>query len=252
MGALFGALLMGATLGLLGAGGAILTVPLLVFLLGHGEKQAIAEALGIVASIAIAGALRMGRAGNVEWKTALLFGIPGMGGAIVGAHGSQWLTGPAQLVLLSGIMFVAAGAMLRRAPDAPITQVPGSEWKTAIFGFLIGIATGLLGVGGGFLIVPALVLLRGMEMKRAVGTSLAVIAMNSTVGFLKHLLGPPVLVDWMVVATFAGVGIIGSLLGAAIATRINALLLRRIFAGFLVLLALFIIVQHAPALWRGP
>ncbi len=246
--ALFGALLVGLALGLLGAGGAIMTVPILVYLLGHGEKQAIVESLAIVGGIAAAGAVRA--AVRREWDGAVvaLYTVPGMAGSAAGAWVSHWVPGPVQLILLAGLMLGVAVLMFR-AEEGDLRPRGGTSLlATAAQGFGIGSMTGLLGVGGGFLIVPSLILLRGMEMPVAVGTSLGVIALNSGAGLARHLLAGTISPEWSVVAIFAVTGVAGGFAGAHAGSRIDRSTLRRAFSVLLVAMAIFIGIREVPHL----
>ena len=263
-----GAALVGLSLGLLGSGGAILTTPILVYLVGHDEKSAIAESLAIVGAISAAGMLRAWQQERVDFRSAVLLAGPGMVGTSLGAHLSTFLSGAVQLVMLAGLMLSAATLMFRsgrqvrggnasegtRDEVAP-TRREGGAWKVILQGLALGIATGLVGVGGGFLIVPVLVLLRGLPMPTAIGTSLAIIAVNSSVGFAQYLwllrggagsAGTDLHIDWRIIGAFAGLGIAGSLLGNFLAGRIYQDTLKRIFAVFLVLMAGYILVRQAP------
>ena len=188
--ALIGALAVGLSLGLLGSGGAILTVPVLVYLVGHGEKAAITESLAIVGAISLAGAGVAARRRRIDWHSVLVFGPAGMLGAFLGALASRWVSGGIQLLLLSVLMLAAAAIMFRKPPVAERPRRPHPA-ALALNGLLVGVATGLVGVGGGFLIVPALVLLVGLPMPVAVGTSLSIIVLNSLTGFVKSFSGPP-------------------------------------------------------------
>jgi uncharacterized protein len=245
--ALAGALLIGLSLGLLGSGGSILTVPVLVYLVGQDEKVAIAGSLAIVGAVSLVGSLPHALRGQVSWRNVLLFGVPGMGGTYVGALLSQFVSGTTQLVLFSVVMASAAVMMLRREKRRPSgSRKPRSAWKIGVDGVLVGVLTGLVGVGGGFLIVPALVLLGGMPMRLAVGTSLFIIAMKSASGFYKYLgvLGEQDLkLDWTVLGTFCALGILGTFAGSALADKLPQSTLRRVFGGLLLLMAIFI-------LWR--
>lgn len=242
-----GAILIGLSLGLLGSGGSILTVPILVYLVKHPEKQAIAESLAIVGAIACFGAIREAIKGHVVWRAVAWFGIPGIGGSLLGAYLARFIPGEVQLVMLGGIMLVAAARMaatsrVRDAMGDRTTTAP--SWVLVIIGFGLGLITGLVGIGGGFLIVPALVLLAGVPMKNAVGTSLTLIVVNCVVGFAKYQLTLATVglsVDWNTIVVFSFLGMLGSVAGAAIGSRLNQRVLRRVFAAFLVAMAAFII-----------
>jgi uncharacterized membrane protein YfcA len=269
--ALLGALAIGLTLGLLGSGGSILTVPVLVYLVGVPEKAAIAESLAIVGLIAAGGVIPFAVRRLVSWSTVLLFSLPGMVGAYMGALAATRISARVQLILFAVLMLSAAGLMLRRsvahADSTPGTPqkphdpadaaAPGSasnphatkqEVETVIVqGFGIGVLTGLVGVGGGFLIVPALVLLVHLPMHMAVGTSLATITLNSAAGFYKHAQILPSLhlqLDWHLITLFAALGVVGSLTGGAIARYVPHDRLRRIFGVFLVIMASFLLWKN--------
>ncbi len=253
---LLGALVIGLSLGLLGSGGAILTVPILVYLAGHPEKQAIVESLAIVGLIALSGAIRNGANGQVQLRAVVLFGIPGMLGAFLGALGSRWASGALQLALLAVVMFGAAWFMFWSSASEPKPTKRVAVPFLMALGLCVGVLTGFLGVGGGFLIVPALTLLGRLPVKMAIGTSLAIIAMNCASGFVKswRLLDEAGGgVDWTIIALFSLVGIIGGLVGVSIGGRLNQRTLRRVFAVFLVLMAVFILVRQAPRMMNtGP
>lgn len=246
------ALLIGLSLGVFGSGGSILTVPILVYLLGHEDKVAIAESLAIVGVVALVGGIGPARAGLVSVRTVLSFGAPGMIGALGGAWAAAFVPGAAQLLAFSVVMLWAGVMMWRRASGAGEGDGHGSRsfaWFAAC-GLGVGVVTGFVGVGGGFLIVPALVLLTGMPMRRAVGNSLFIIAMNCVVGFIKHTMvlhaasNSP---DWSTIAIFAVVGSTGGLAGAALQAKIGQRALRRGFAVFLLLMGVFILVRESGA-----
>ncbi|MBX3377874.1 MAG: sulfite exporter TauE/SafE family protein [Phycisphaeraceae bacterium] len=266
-----GAAAVGLSLGLLGSGGAILTVPILVYLVGHDEKSAIAESLAIVGAIAVVGMLRAAWQGRVDFRSAALLAFPGILGTYLGASAAKFIPGAVQLVLLAGLMLAASALMFRNgraggtgdsggttAPETQAKSRGGPLWSVALQGVGLGLATGLVGVGGGFLIVPVLVLVRRLPMPLAVGTSLAIIAVNSVTGLLKYLAvlaehrgidGPHV--DWSVTGVFAAVGIAGSLVGSALAERLYPGVLKRIFAVFLIVMAGYIMVRQAPRVFPG-
>jgi uncharacterized membrane protein YfcA len=239
------AALMGVSLGLLGGGGSILTVPLLVYVLGFGPKTAVAMSLPIVGTTSLAGALGHWRAGNVRLKTAFLFGLAAMAGAYSGARLAGYLSGEVQLTILAVVMLAAAVAMFRRVD--PVNPPVQGESDRALVPLLavaggVGLLTGIVGIGGGFLIVPALVLLARVPMKQAVGTSLVVIAMNSTAGFAGYLGRVPV--PWGFMAAFTAVAIIGILSGTTLVRFVSQTQLKRAFAVFLVGVGLFTLYQN--------
>lgn len=256
-----GAAMVGVSLGLLGSGGAILTVPILVYLVHHNEKTAIAESLAIVGLIALAGAARAATQKRIDFRSAMLLAFPGILGTFIGAMIAHVIPGAVQLVLLAALMLAASILMFRSstkppsdldASIAPNRRPPDNARTIAIIaaqGVGLGLVTGLVGVGGGFLIVPALVLLRRLSMPIAVGTSLAIIAVNSTAGFIKYitlLSDHGVNVDWSIIGIFAALGIGGSLIGNSLSGRINKNTLKRIFAVFLVVMAIYIVYRQIP------
>ncbi len=250
--ALAGALAIGLSLGLLGSGGSILTVPVLHYLLGQPEKAAIGGSLLVVGLIATAASVPYALHRQVDWRNVGWFGLPGMAGALLGATLAQWVPGTLQLALFAGVMLLAAWRMLRVGPVAAAAREPR---RAAIVagGLGVGALSGLVGVGGGFLIVPALVLLAGVSMSNAVGTSLAIIALNAYTGFAKYLFvleRESLRLDWPVLLVVAAVGIAGSLAGNRLARRLPQPVLRRLFGILLVVMALVIAVDVAPRL-RG-
>lgn len=233
---------IGLSLGLLGGGGSILTVPVFVYVLGYAAKPAIAMSLPVVGATSLVGAIGHWRAGNVNFRQALTFGIVAMVGAFAGARLAVLVSGVFQLTLLAVVMLGAALSMLRR----PIAQPPGSEpvsrWLVLLVGLGVGLLTGLVGIGGGFLIVPALVVLARVPMKQAVGTSLLVIAMNSASGFLGYL--GQVDVPWAFMAVFTAIAIGGILVGTYLVRFVSQQALKRSFAVFLLVMAGVILYQN--------
>ena len=235
----------GLLLGLLGGGGSILTVPILVYAFGLEAKRAIAVSLGVVGVVSLFGAIGHWRAGRVNGRVAVLFGGVAMAGAYGGARLAAFVTGPAQLAVFAAAMLVAAAFMLRptrsgseRAP----ASAQASPLAAASAAFAVGVFTGMVGIGGGFLVVPALVVLVGLPMKDAIGTSLAVIAMNASaglVGYAGHV-DPP----WTVMAGFIVAASIGMAAGTSLVGLVPAAALRRAFAAFLVLVGTSILFQN--------
>lgn len=246
--ALIGALLIGLTLGLLGSGGSILTVPVLVYLLDQPEKVAIAGSLAIVGGIALFAVLPYARQRLVDWRSVAWFGIPGMFGTWGGAWLAQFVSGAFQLVVFALVMLAAAWSMFRGSSGAAAVATgsgaPRAAWKIVVEGILVGLLTGFVGVGGGFLIVPALVLLGGLPMPLAIGSSLAIIALKSAAGFWKYLdvlAQDGLALDWTVIGTFIAIGAVGSLIGNRIGARLPQAALKRGFALFLVVMAAYIL-----------
>lgn len=245
-----GALLVGLSLGLLGSGGSILTVPVLIYLAGESEKVAIAESLGIVGAISFAGFIPYALKQKVHWRSVILFGIPGMAGTYGGAMIAEFVSGTFQLLLFAVVMLFAAIMMFRdknHLKSAAEIEISQAWWKIVLEGIIVGVLTGLVGVGGGFLIVPALVLLGGLPMGLAVGTSLLIIALKSFSGFYKYLdvlNGLDLSINWELVLVFSLIGAIGSLIGNKVAGRISNERLKKGFAGFLVLMGAYIIFMN--------
>ena len=244
-----GAIAIGISLGLLGSGGSILTVPVLVYLLGQDEKVAIAGSLFIVGSIALAGSLQFVRAGFISWRTVAIFGLPGMAGTWLGAAIAAYISGLTQLALFAVVMLLASYLMLRPIRLTDAKPVPRALWKIAGDGLVVGVITGLVGVGGGFLIVPALVLLGGLSMHHAVATSLVIIALKSYSGFYKYL---DVLeqqglsLDWPVLGLVTVLGIAGSFVGSRLAKRVPQDRLKRWFGYFLIVMGIYILARSLP------
>jgi hypothetical protein len=243
-------MLVGLVLGLLGSGGSILTVPVLVYLVGEPNKLAIAESLGIVTLISFVGALPFVYRGQVSWRSVLLFGLPGMVGAYLGAYLSQFMPGALQLAIFAAVMLLAAVMMFRR--QAPSEETAGVRvyWKVMLDGLGVGVLTGIVGVGGGFLIVPALVLLGGLPMHLAIGTSLFIISVKSISGFVKYIdvLGGVDSIHWDLLLIFSAIGIVGSFVGGKVGAYVPQEKLKRGFAIFLVLMGVVILVQNVASM----
>ncbi|NEA29982.1 sulfite exporter TauE/SafE family protein [Actinomadura bangladeshensis] len=245
---LLAALAVGVSLGLLGGGGSILTVPVLVYVAGVETKQAIAMSLFVVGATSLAGVLPHARARRVRWRTGLLFGGAGMAGAYAGGRLAAYIPGGVLLAAFAVMMAVTAVAMLRGRPategghaERPIFRILGE-------GVTVGLVTGLVGAGGGFLVVPALVLLGGLSMPAAVGTSLLVIAMKSFAGLAGYL--SSVHIDWPLTLAVAGAAVVGGLAGSRLAGRVDPQRLRRAFGWFVLVMAAVVVTQQAPAAVR--
>ena len=247
--ALPGALAIGLSLGLLGSGGSILTVPVLIYLLGQDEKTAIAGSLFIVGSIAAAGGIQYLRTGFVHWRSVVVFGLPGMLGTWIGAMIAAYVSGMLQLALFAIVMLLASWLMLRPPDLEHADREARATWKIAIDGLIVGIVTGLVGVGGGFLIVPALVLLGGLSMHQAVATSLAIIALKSFSGFIKYLdvlEQQSLALDWTTLLVVTAIGVAGSVVGSRLARRLPQEKLKRGFGLFLIVMGIYILARSAP------
>jgi uncharacterized membrane protein YfcA len=244
-----GALAIGISLGLLGSGGSILTVPVLHYLLGQPEKVAIGGSLLVVGLIALAACIPYARRRQLDWPNVLWFGGPGMAGAWAGASLATIVPGALQMALFAAVMLLAAWRMLTASALEPERALP-QRWAVVAGGTAVGLLSGLVGVGGGFLIVPALVLLAGVGMANAVGTSLAIISMNAFAGFARYvgvLQDQELQLNWPLLLIVAAVGIAGSLLGGRLGRKLPQRTLRRLFGIFLLLMGAFIALDSVPA-----
>jgi len=264
-----GALLIGVTLGLLGSGGSTLTVPVLVYLVGHNAKVSIAESMAIVGIISLIAAIPYTTNKQVDWRSVWFFGVPGM----IGTYAGAWLGGLApdtvQLIVFAAVLLLAAAAMFynafhksakrdkegRRAEDEHVDVErkgdrlsQSQKFKIVCEGLIVGVLTGFVGVGGGFLIVPALVVFGKLPMRLAIGTSLVIVTFKSAVGFAKYqhiLIEQGLSVDWQTIAIFGLLGIFGSMLGRQLNQQMNQRSLQQAFAVFLVLIGCFILIRES-------
>lgn len=245
------ALFMGSVLGLLGGGGSILTVPILAYVAGMPAGEAIASSLVVVGVTSLVGAANHAKRGGVEWGTGIIFGAVAMVGAFVGGRLAVYLPGWLLLALFAGLMVTTSVIMLRKKAK-PADHVPSKAGipLIALEGFIVGAVTGLVGAGGGFLVVPALVILGGLPMHKAIGTSLLVIAMKSIAGVAGHL--THVDIDWGITGLVAGFAVAGSVVGARYSSRIPADTLRVVFAWFVLVMGTFILTKELlPILGAG-
>lgn len=238
--------LIGLSLGLLGGGGSILTVPALVYVVGQSPQVAVTASLVIVGANSILGAFFHRQQGTLNWRVALVFGGAGMIAAYFAAGLSHLLPSTVLLVLFAVLMLVVGALMIFRKTPSNEGHASQGWVVTVVAGAGVGILTGFLGVGGGFLIVPALVMLVGLPMRQAVGTSLIVIAMNSLAGILGHI--SQTTLDYPIIALFVAAGLAGTFAGTCLAKRVHADHLRRLFAGFVILLAIFLLFDNLPKL----
>ena len=241
--------LVGLSLGLLGGGGSILTVPIFRYALGLGVKESIGMSLGVVSATSLVGALRHWHQGNLDLKALVAFAPAAILSTYGGAKLAHYVPPAVQMVGLGFAMATAAilmwsggqGSLVSSAADHPAPAAPRPEAIIGI-GLGLGFMTGILGVGGGFLIVPALVVLLGLEMKQAIGTSLGVIALNAAAGFVGYL--GQVQMDWPLMAGFTVAAIVGVFAGAALVPKVSTRQLRRGFAVFLIFVAAYILIRR--------
>ncbi|WP_242056324.1 MULTISPECIES: sulfite exporter TauE/SafE family protein [unclassified Nostoc] len=248
------AVCVGLSLGLIGGGGSILAVPVLINVMGVPIKSAIAMSLVIVGFVSLIGIIPHWKQGNVNFKIALLFSPGAMLGAYIGARiATLPVVSPTlQLVLFIGMMLLAAYFMIRNSnhesaeqldlelsKDTP-TRIP-SWLAIPVEGLGVGIITGLVGTGGGFMIIPALVLLGNIPIKQAIGTSLVIIVFKSITGFLGYLGSIPVDINLMLTFTLAASA--GMLLGAYLSQFIQAKQLEKGFGFFVIVVAIFMLMK---------
>lgn len=234
---------IGLSLGLVGGGGSIITVPILIYVAGLPAREAVALSLAVVGSTAAVGAAAQLRAGNTHLKAALVFGATGMLGAPFGAKLTPLVPTPVLMLLFAGLMIAVGSRMIRRGPDEEIPLNPEcNPLKCGLAGFGVGMLTGFLGVGGGFLIVPALLRFAHTPMRQAVGTSMLIITASSFSGFVAHLgdfggqLG--------LAAAFIGMALVGLAGGMLLARRMRPAGLKQVFGGIALAVAAYLIVMN--------
>ncbi len=244
------ALLVGLVLGLLGGGGSVLTVPILVYVLHVPVKPAIAMSLLVVGLVAMIGFLSHLRQRTVAPRVALVFGPFAVIAAYFGARIAQHVASHVQLILFALIGLVGSVLMLRGGLKRGWAEALPHELTTdarmltflALEGLVVGLLTGLIGIGGGFLIVPALVLVAKLPMRLAVGTSLLVIMMNALAGFAGYL--GHAAIDWKLVAWFTSVAAIGSIIGTLLSKRVPQEQLRKVFGYLLIAVSIYVLYRR--------
>lgn len=237
-------LVIGVVLGMLGGGGAILTLPMLVYAVGIEPRTAIAASLFVVGSTSIVGTVVHARAGAVRWKVGGMFGLAAMAGAYGGGQLAHVIPSAVLLVLFGVVMVVTATAMLKgkkASAEAPHQLRLG---RALALGAAVGILSGLVGAGGGFLIVPALALFGGLAMREAIGTSLFVIGLQSFAGFAGHV--THVHLDWRLVLIVTAASLVGSVVGATAGAKVSPHALRRAFAWLVIAMGLFMFWKQLP------
>jgi uncharacterized protein len=242
----FLALLIGVSLGMLGGGGSILAVPVLTYAADLPAKEAIATSLLVVGTTSLFALVQHAWRGNVDWRTGGIFASMAMVGAFLGGWAADWFSGTTLLLLFAAMMVVTSLAMFRGKGEfnaSKHTSIPVG--LVVAEGLGVGAATGLVGAGGGFLVVPALVLLGGMDMHKAVGTSLLVISLKSFAAYAGH--AAHVHIDMQIAGLVTIAAVLGSLVGGLLAHRVPALALRRGFAGFVLLMAGYVVWREAGA-----
>jgi uncharacterized membrane protein YfcA len=251
---------MGLSLGLIGGGGSILTVPILVYLFHIDPVLATAYSLFIVGATSLFGSFSHIKLGNIHWRTAFVFGVPSIISVFltrmylvpaipnpiftVAGHEVSKATG--LLVLFAVIMLAASYSMIRKqkkAAEADIDEVKYNYPLILSEGAIVGVVTGLVGAGGGFLIIPALVLLAKLPMKKAVGTSLMIIAAKSLIGFMGDLRGDDV-IDWKFMLIFTAIAVVGIFTGSYLSSKISNDKLKPVFGWFVLVMGIYILLKE--------
>ena len=243
--ALILAALIGLSLGLFGSGGSIITLPVLVYVAHIPAQPAVGMSLVIVGGTSAFGALLNVRQGAFDWRAATFFASSGMVGAFGGAKFTHLVSAPV-LLLLFGLLMLAAGMRMLRNTETAMKPQSCRPLRCLAVGIGVGVLTGFLGVGGGFLILPALVLFAGLEIKTAIGTSLAVIAVNCLGGLIGQLRYLDF--DWRLALGFLLAAMVGMLAGMLLAKRLTASSLRRGFAWCVVVLGFVLVARNLVAL----
>jgi len=234
---------IGLSLGLLGGGGSLLTVPALVYLVGQTPQAAVTTSLAIVGANSMVGALFHGSHGRLDGKVALAFGSAGMLVAYLSAGISKGISPEWLLVAFAVLMLVIGLTLLLRRSDSEESNYEARPlWFVVLSGAGVGLLTGILGVGGGFLVVPALVMLVGLPVQTAIGTSLVIIAMNSVAGFLGHMGSGSF--DWIITLTFTAAGLVGTFSGMKLSRRLSSSKLQKAFSVFVIALAFFLLFDN--------
>jgi len=251
------AALIGISLGLIGGGGSILTVPVLVYLFGVSPVVASAYSLFIVGSTSLVGAVGKARQGLVSYKAVLYFGIPSL---VAVFSTRKWIV-PAlpdtfftlgsfaltkdifTLLFFSVLMILASISMIRnKVPDAEDNEIAIQPVRVALQGIVTGLITGMVGAGGGFLIVPALILLLKLPVKKAMGSSLMIIAINSLIGFTGDLSNRDI--EWTLILSIAAIAIAGIFAGNYFAKKVSASSLKKGFGWFVLAMGVYIIIKE--------
>ena len=259
----FLAALVGISLGLIGGGGSILTVPILVYVMGVNPILATSYSLFIVGSTSMVGAFNNWRKGFVQIKTALLFGIssittvfitrkfivPAIPKHILTVRRFDLTEDILTMVLFAILMVVASIAMIKNGNKKEVGQTTDNLeakkinlLKLLLYGIAIGLATGLLGAGGGFLLIPTLVLLVGLPMKEAVGTSLLIIALNSLIGFTGDL--GHFVMDWIFLGKITIIAVAGIFVGGYLSKKIDGAKLKKAFGWFVLIMGVYILIKE--------
>ena len=256
------AILIGVSLGLIGGGGSILTVPVLVYILGIDPVLATAYSLFVVGSTSLVGAGTYMKKGLVNYKTALVFAVPSFIAVFLTrkflvpalpnplfSFGEAIITKNIGIMVFFAMIMLAASYSMIRGKKGESEEEKDVKFNLpmiALEGSVVGVITGIVGAGGGFLIIPALVLLAKLPMKMAVGTSLLIIAAKSLIGFLGDLSSQTI--DWQLLLVFTGLSIVGIFIGSALSKKINEKVLKTGFGWFVLLMGIYIITKELLAI----
>jgi uncharacterized membrane protein YfcA len=253
--------IVGISLGLIGSGGSILTVPILVYVMGVNPVLATAYSLFIVGSTALVGGVQSALQKKVDFKTVIIFGIPSIAAVYATrmwlvplipnelfSVGSLFITKPIALMLLFAVVMILASISMIKSGKKKEAVDENAPMKynypmILLEGAIVGLLTGLVGAGGGFLIIPALVLLARMPMKLAVGTSLFIIAAKSLIGFIGDLQGNQV-IDWKLLGSFTGFAVLGIFIGIYLSKKISGDKLKKAFGWFVLIMGIYIIIKE--------
>lgn len=250
------AIVIGISLGLIGGGGSILTVPVLVYILGVEPVLATAYSLFVVGSTSLVGSFTYMKKQLVDYKTAVVFAVPSfiavfltrmylvpaLPDPLISIQGLEVSKNTGIMVFFALIMLAASYSMIKgkkETKEEKSSKVKFNFPMIALEGSLVGVLTGIVGAGGGFLIIPALVLLAKLPMKMAVGTSLLIISAKSLIGFLGDL-GTQT-IDWTLLLSFTALSIVGIFIGSALSKKINDKVLKKGFGWFVVIMAIYIL-----------
>jgi len=239
------AVIIGLSLGIFGSGGAILTLPTLIYLLGYEQKSAVIGSLFVVAVISFFTAISHWFKTGISKIHLVYFALPGLFGSYAGAYLGSHVEPAVQILVFVGLMFVASVKMLTMKDN--LTSVPVSNVILVVIGLIVGGVTGFIGVGGGFLIVPALVLLSNLSINKAVATSVVIIFLQSTIGLISYHEHSSLLfsqIQWSELTIISGVGVVGSYIGLWLQQFINQALLTKMFGYFLILMASIIFIDN--------
>ena len=251
-----GALIVGLVLGLIGGGGSILTVPLLVYLLGYNPVVATAYSLFVVGTSSMVGTYQKHKKGLVDFKTGLAFSfpsfvavylsrrylVPGIPETIFSIGDYEISKGMGIMIFFAIIMLLASISMIRKGKDEEVVSKNQLYYKTFVQGLIIGTITGIIGAGGGFLYVPALVLWANIPMKKAVGTSLIIVTINSLIGFMGDV--QTLDIEWGFLLIFTLVSILGIILGVFLSKFVSGPKLKKSFGLFVLIMAIYIIFKE--------